>query len=135
MTQKTFWMICGGLFLFILIVIAIGDKPHSQTRSDAHSESSDMKTGEHSIIKTTFGVVEIGDLPLVARAGRNSDTSGLLSLIASGRVYELDYGTQVYVIGNLDPTIVYVRVESGSAIGKTLYTTSAAVFNGPRAPM
>src|ERR1700722_10651959 len=59
------------------------------------------------------------NLGLAARAGRGDDTQAMLAMLADGRVYAIQEGTQVDVSEGID-NISIVYMKSGSLIGKTM---------------
>ena len=54
-----------------------------------------------------------------AQAGRGNDASGLLAMLADGRLYQIEAGTRINVSDASDGMSV-VYVESGRLIGKTV---------------
>jgi hypothetical protein len=56
---------------------------------------------------------------LAARAGRGSDAAGLLTMLADGRLYEIEAGTRINASDTSDGMSV-VYVESGPLLGKSL---------------
>jgi hypothetical protein len=125
-TKKGIGCFTGGLIAVGVVVVVIFALAIIASLTTQPSKERTVTLTQMELAAPCGQAEENENFYLAGQAGRGNDASGLLTMLADGRIYELDAGTQLDVTeGSRDIVVVYVK--SGRLIGKAVCMRAAAI--------
>jgi len=112
------WTQRRGLIISMLAVLFVAGLFYLGMSRDNQNKNERTVTLTHMGVAAPCGQAD-ESFARAARASRGNDASGLLAMLADGRLYEIEAGTQLSV-SDTSGGLSVVSVESGPLIGKTL---------------